>query len=665
MQNSPLAHILNYTQLIIIMKTIQAIFNRPWLYLLIVVIGIALKFGAIDSRYFWWDEVSTIMHTSGITGSEYMEAFPQNEIRNISYYNDFLHLKNHNYTVASQLKGIWNMTNLNPLHYGILVFWYRLVGDEDIHYRLFNVFMLILTLPFLFLLSKLLFKSSMAGWIAISIMSVSPFFHNYSIEARYNILCAFLIIVNQYVFLKATISKKYAWWIGYVLSGILVWYSSFTLGLIFMGHLIYILISERKSLIPYFIGSTIIFLAYLPWLISIINSWNEINNALQWHEWYGNNQNIFTLFLAQIYFTAYSFVTFNEFFSQTAMFIHHNFSGNALHLAANLLVVALLIYAVIYTYKKADRKLFTFLTMIILPYFTFCLVSDLIRHSGIILAWRYSLINIIGIMLFMVYLFSDKISSGKYFFSGVYLALIVFGLISINHMKDKHYYNMFQAEENNIALLSECQKPLLISDMKTLGEAGSAAGILTFTNGCKSDNIDILRVASDVQNIEEYFNVEDYSDILVLNASQVLINNLKTQLGKSMKKIDREGFMNEWEIRMNANEESVIDNPTSEIKFIVVPKILPPSSTIYITGNHHLIGNWVPNKTALEEKSNGSWRGTFEIETGIELEYKFTRGDWDKESVDEDGRVMPNYKLEVQKDTSVTVTIENWKDLIK
>lgn len=143
------------------------------------------------------------------------------------------------------------------------------------------------------------------------------------------------------------------------------------------------------------------------------------------------------------------------------------------------------------------------------------------------------------------------------------------------------------------------------------------------------------------------------------------INNLKTQLGKSMKEIDREGFMNEWEIRINANEEPVIDNPTSEIKFIVVPKILPPSSTIYITGNHHLIGNWAPNKTALEEKSNGSWMGTFEIATGIELEYKFTRGDWEKESVDKDGRVMPNYILEVQKDTSVTVTLENWKDLIK
>lgn len=624
-----------------------------------------LKFDAIDSRYYWWDEVSTILHTSGITGSEYLEILPENEIKNITYYNNLLHLNNHNYTIASQLKGIWNMTNLNPLHYAILVFWHRLVGDEDIHYRLFNIFMLILTLPFLFLLCKLLFKSSLAGWIAISILSVSPFFHNYSIEARYNILCTFLIILNQYIFLKAITKRRYVWWIGYALSGIFLWYSSFTLSLIFLGHFIYILIYERKSLITYVICSAIIFLAYLPWIISIMNNSNEINNALQWHEWYGRNQNIFTLFFAQIYFMGYSFVTFNDFFSQSAMFIDHIFSGNYLHLTANLLVIALLIYAVIYTYKKADRKLFTFLALTILPYFTFCLVSDLIRHTGITLTWRYNLINIIGIMFFMVYLFNDKISSGKFFFTGIYIALIVIGFISINHMKNKHYYNMFQHEENNIALLSNCQKPLLISDMKTLGEEGSAAGILTFTNGCKSNNIDILKVRSDIQNIEEYFHVEDYSEIMVLNASQYLINNLKAQLGDAMEPINMEAYSNEWEIKMNSYEKSAINNSTCEIKFIVIPKIMPPSSKIYITGNHYLFGDWSPNKVALKQKSNSRWTGTFAIEKGMNLEYKFTRGDWNMEFSDEDGRVMPNLKLIVQKDTTIEVTIDNWKDLIK
>jgi len=103
------------------MKTIQRFFNRPWFYAFIVVIGILLKFDAIDSRYFWWDEVSTILHTSGNTGFEYLEMFPENEIRNISYYNSFLHLNNQNHIITSQLKGVWNMTNLNLLHYGLFV----------------------------------------------------------------------------------------------------------------------------------------------------------------------------------------------------------------------------------------------------------------------------------------------------------------------------------------------------------------------------------------------------------------------------------------------------------------------------------------------------------------------------------------------------------------
>ena len=47
------------------MKTIQKLMIQPWIYLVIVLFGIFLKFYKIDYRYFWFDEVSTIIHTSG------------------------------------------------------------------------------------------------------------------------------------------------------------------------------------------------------------------------------------------------------------------------------------------------------------------------------------------------------------------------------------------------------------------------------------------------------------------------------------------------------------------------------------------------------------------------------------------------------------------------
>jgi uncharacterized membrane protein len=106
-------------------------------------------------------------------------------------------LNKQNYTIGSQLKGLSKIATLNPLHYAFLIFWHRIGGDDAVDYRLFNVFIFILTLPFLFPLARTLFKSTLAGWIAVSLYSVSPFFHFYAQEARYNTLWAFFLIQSQ------------------------------------------------------------------------------------------------------------------------------------------------------------------------------------------------------------------------------------------------------------------------------------------------------------------------------------------------------------------------------------------------------------------------------------------------------------------------------------
>src|SRR4030043_1751436 len=133
------------------MKTIRQFMLRPWLYLGIVVLGIALKFYHIERKFFWLDEIAAIMHTSGISDMDYYKKVPVNEIKNIKYYHDLLHLNTQNYTIRSQLKGLFSMPQLAPLHHALLIFWHRIVGDDYIHYRLFNVFIFIITLPFLFL----------------------------------------------------------------------------------------------------------------------------------------------------------------------------------------------------------------------------------------------------------------------------------------------------------------------------------------------------------------------------------------------------------------------------------------------------------------------------------------------------------------------------------
>src|SRR5438067_3685974 len=147
------------------MNSLRRFFIYPGLYITIVIIGVLLKFYKLDNKLFWDDEISTIMHTSGIKFTAYSTLVPVNEIKSKSYYDSLLHLNTQPYTIKSQVSGIFSDTHLTPLHYVFLTVWHRLVGDDDIDFRYFSVFIFIITLPFLFLFAKHLFNSEIAGYI--------------------------------------------------------------------------------------------------------------------------------------------------------------------------------------------------------------------------------------------------------------------------------------------------------------------------------------------------------------------------------------------------------------------------------------------------------------------------------------------------------------------
>ncbi len=87
-----------------------------------------------------------------------------------------------------------------------------------------------------------------------------------------------------------------------------------------------------------------------------------------------------------------------------------------------------------------------------------------------------------------------------------------------------------------------------------------------------------------------------------------------------------------------------------------------PSSTgiVYLTGNLEELGPWTPNALAMQ--GEGMER-TIEVhaEPGTKIEYKFTLGTWDREALDESGKVMDNYRLQVKKDRAVRHEIAAFK----
>ena len=106
---------------------------------------------------------------------------------------------------------------------------------------------------------------------------------------------------------------------------------------------------------------------------------------------------------------------------------------------------------------------------------------------------------------------------------------------------------------------------------------------------------------------------------------------------------------------------AVFAQSNHKVKFIVSSESVPEQSTIFITGNHPLIGNWDPGKVSLTKKEN-FWAGEFSFPEGFHLEYKLTLGSWEQEALNEEGLLPVNSILLVSSDTTIFVDVKSWRD---
>lgn len=105
-------------------------------------------------------------------------------------------------------------------------------------------------------------------------------------------------------------------------------------------------------------------------------------------------------------------------------------------------------------------------------------------------------------------------------------------------------------------------------------------------------------------------------------------------------------------------------NAQDKVK-ITLKVISPPlddTSKIYVAGNIEELGDWQPDKVLLDNEGNKIWSKKFEIVKGSRLEYKFTKGSWATEALGNDSSVPQNSILVANRDTTVSVTILNWRD---
>lgn len=146
-----------------------------------------------------------------------------------------------------------------PLFYVLLKFWISIFGSSEISVRLPSLLFGLASIVIIFLIAKKLFDLKTA-LIAATLLGTSPLHIYYSQEARMYMPALFLASASVLFFLLIIEKDKFLYWLGFIISTVLLLYTDYMPYLLIPAYLLYlikfknkILTSVIKSFIPAFI----------------------------------------------------------------------------------------------------------------------------------------------------------------------------------------------------------------------------------------------------------------------------------------------------------------------------------------------------------------------------------------------------------------------------
>lgn len=96
---------------------------------------------------------------------------------------------------------------------------------------------------------------------------------------------------------------------------------------------------------------------------------------------------------------------------------------------------------------------------------------------------------------------------------------------------------------------------------------------------------------------------------------------------------------------------------------LVVPPGTPDSSVICIAGNHPALGSWDPGKITLNPESDSVWVFTGSFEKTDTVEFKITRGNWNRQIMMVPGILPGNTTVLMNEDREITLRPVAWSDV--
>lgn len=439
-----------------------------FLLLVILIIGIYFRFLNIEQKVYWPDETFTSLRIAGYTENEVVEHLYNGELIKLEDLQKYQHL-NSEKSIEDTIKGLAiEEPQHTPFYYSMVRGWVQLFGDSVGTIRSLSAWISLLAFPGIYWLCIELFKSPVTGWVAIALLSISPFHVVYAQEARPYSLWTVAILLSSAALLRAIrLRKNLSGWGIYTATVIISLYSFLFSVLVIISHGIYVFAIERfritKTVIAYLIASFIGLLTLVPWLYVVTANISQTQTTTNWSAAKVSLFALLTMWAGN----------FSRIFFDLGLGSKDTLS-KFLPLIPIILAILLLIgYAIYFAIRQTPKSVWLFILILGSVTFIALVIPDLIlggRRSGVA---RYPIPCYLAIQLAVAHLIATRITyhPRQKLWQIVLIVLLTSGIFSCtissqaqvwwNKGPEQTKYNPQIAQ-----IVNHTAKPLLVSDAK-------------------------------------------------------------------------------------------------------------------------------------------------------------------------------------------------------
>ncbi|WP_434683870.1 glycosyltransferase family 39 protein [Pseudanabaena minima] len=340
-----------------------------FLFILILVAGIFLRFNGLDKRIYWLDEVATSFRIAGFTTAEVAQQLYDSKVVDVNDLQKFQKPsleRNWSDTINSL---VVDDAQHPPLYFVMVRFWAELVGSSPAMIRILSVLISLLIFPCIYWLCIELFNSPLLGWIAITLTSFSLLHLTYAQEAREYSLWIVTILCSSAAFLRAIRLKTKTSFAIYAISIIVGLYTFPITGIVLLGHGIYLAVIEKfrltKILIYFLISAFAAILSYIPWIWIILTNTSRVKSTTSWMFVDRPIQDLVYIWLVNI----------------THVFVHYS--------RVRIVFLIIFLASLYFMYSKVSKRIWLFVLTSTLPTLIIFTIADLVSKSSFSFIPRY------------------------------------------------------------------------------------------------------------------------------------------------------------------------------------------------------------------------------------------------------------------------------------